>query len=187
MYQSQKHDQMSLPSWDDIEVDLYKESDSSSNETRQQQRYDTRGTENRGGGNQATTLNDSRHLHNTSSKSDLPKQSKNYSNSSSGRYEERKQPQLNESRERRQYESSREYDYREGNSLRNFSDRNASYRGHEQPQQVFDEFKYKELCLNAASKTKSVATYLTKIKDHITREACLEWEVSPLFCFSVMY
>ncbi len=43
---------------------------------------------------------------------------------------------------------------------------------------VFDEFKYKELCLNAASRTKMTTTYLTKIRDHIVKEASLEWEVS---------
>lgn len=46
---------------------------------------------------------------------------------------------------------------------------------------VFDEFKYRELCLNAASRTKMVTTYLTKIKDHILKEASLEWEVGGLF------
>ena len=42
---------------------------------------------------------------------------------------------------------------------------------------VFDEFKYKELCLNAAGRTKMIITYLTKIKDHIIKEANLDWEV----------
>lgn len=42
---------------------------------------------------------------------------------------------------------------------------------------MFDEFKYRELCLNAASRAKMVTSYLTKIKDHILKEASLEWEV----------
>jgi hypothetical protein len=50
---------------------------------------------------------------------------------------------------------------------------------------VFDEFKYKELCLNAASRTKMTTTYLTKIRDHIVKEASLEWEVSYGFGFHV--
>lgn len=42
----------------------------------------------------------------------------------------------------------------------------------------FDEFRYRELCLNAASKSKLITTYLSKIKDYIVKEASLEWEVS---------
>ena len=44
-------------------------------------------------------------------------------------------------------------------------------------QDTFDAFKYREVCLNSSSKTKMVASFLNKIKDHINKEACLEAEV----------
>ena len=45
-------------------------------------------------------------------------------------------------------------------------------------QDTFDAFKYREVCLNSSSKTKMVANFLNKIKDHINKEACLEAEVN---------
>ena len=51
----------------------------------------------------------------------------------------------------------------------------------------FDELKYRELCLNAAGKTNVVANYLTKIKDHIIREASLEWEVRYVADFDFVF
>lgn len=46
---------------------------------------------------------------------------------------------------------------------------------------TFDAFKYREVCLNSSSKTKMVANFLNKIKDHINKEACLEAEVGSVF------
>lgn len=45
-------------------------------------------------------------------------------------------------------------------------------------EEIFDAFKYREVCLNSSAKTKLVANFLNKIKDHINKEACLEAEVS---------
>lgn len=44
-------------------------------------------------------------------------------------------------------------------------------------EEIFDAFKYREVCLNSSAKTKLVANFLNKIKDHINKEACLEAEV----------
>lgn len=45
----------------------------------------------------------------------------------------------------------------------------------------FDEFRYREVCLNAATRGKNVTTYLNKIKDHIIKEASLDSEVTENF------
>ena len=79
------------------------------------------------------------------------------------------------------------------NESRDSDNRNAGYQGVSDGRKggfldrdsVFDEFKYREVCLNAASRTKMVTTFLSKIKDHILKEASLEWEVSSLFWWFV--
>lgn len=54
-------------------------------------------------------------------------------------------------------------------------------------QSIFDEFKYREVCINSSRKAKLVASFLTKIKDHIHKEACLEAEVIGAFCFLMFH
>ncbi len=49
-------------------------------------------------------------------------------------------------------------------------------------EEIFDAFKYREVCLNSSAKTKLVANFLNKIKDHINKEACLEAEVRLIHC-----
>lgn len=52
---------------------------------------------------------------------------------------------------------------------------------------TFDAFKYREVCLNSSSKTKMVANFLNKIKDHINKEACLEAEVNASACHRPLF
>lgn len=59
----------------------------------------------------------------------------------------------------------------------NYGKSDNRYEREQAKNRGFDEFRYRELCLNAASKSKLITTYLSKIKDYIVKEASLEWEV----------